>query len=46
MPGAVDTDMERDFEGPKEAPADVANVSLQAVEDELVARARKGGTAA
>ncbi len=35
MPGAVDTDMERDFEGPKENPADVANASLQAVEDEL-----------
>jgi peptide/nickel transport system ATP-binding protein len=34
MPGAVDTDMERDFEGPKENPADVANASLQAVEDE------------
>ena len=33
MPGAVDTDMERDFEGPKEHPADVANASLQAVED-------------
>ena len=33
MPGAVDTDMERDFEGPKENPADVANASLQAVED-------------
>ena len=34
MPGAVDTDMERDFEGPKENPADVANASLQAVEDQ------------
>jgi NAD(P)-dependent dehydrogenase (short-subunit alcohol dehydrogenase family) len=33
MPGAVDTDMERDFEGPKEKPEDVANASLQAVED-------------
>lgn len=33
MPGAVDTDMERDFEGPKEDPADVANASLQAVDD-------------
>lgn len=35
MPGAVDTDMERDFEGPKEDPANVANASLQAVEDGL-----------
>jgi len=35
MPGAVDTDMERDFDGPKENPADVANASLQAVEDGL-----------
>jgi len=33
MPGAVDTDMERDFEGPKEKPEDIANASLQAVED-------------
>lgn len=33
MPGAVDTDMERDFDGPKEKPADVANAALQAVED-------------
>ena len=33
MPGAVDTDMERDFEGPKENPGDVANASLQALED-------------
>ena len=33
MPGAVDTDMERDFEGPKEKPADVASASLQALED-------------
>lgn len=35
LPGAVDTDMERDFEGPKEKPADVANASLQGVEDEV-----------
>lgn len=34
MPGAVDTDMERDFEGPKEQAADVANASLQALEDD------------
>lgn len=33
MPGAVDTDMERDFEGPKEKPADVASVSLQSLEE-------------
>ncbi|MGD2141023.1 MAG: SDR family oxidoreductase [Burkholderiales bacterium] len=35
MPGAVDTDMERDFDGPKEDPADVAHASLQALEDGL-----------
>jgi NAD(P)-dependent dehydrogenase (short-subunit alcohol dehydrogenase family) len=33
MPGAVDTDMERDFEGPKEKPADVASASLQSLEE-------------
>ncbi|KPK28915.1 MAG: short-chain dehydrogenase, partial [Betaproteobacteria bacterium SG8_40] len=33
MPGAVDTDMERDFEGPKEDPADVASASLQSLEE-------------
>ncbi|HEX4984594.1 MAG TPA: SDR family oxidoreductase [Burkholderiales bacterium] len=32
MPGAVDTDMARDFPGPKEDPADVAKAALQAVE--------------
>jgi short-subunit dehydrogenase len=35
MPGAVDTDMERDFDGPKEDPADVAYASLQALEEDL-----------
>ncbi|MGH6821804.1 MAG: SDR family oxidoreductase [Methylocella sp.] len=33
MPGACDTDMERDFEGPKENPADVVNAALKALED-------------
>jgi ABC-type oligopeptide transport system ATPase subunit/NAD(P)-dependent dehydrogenase (short-subunit alcohol dehydrogenase family) len=33
MPGAVDTDMAKDFQGPKENPIDVANESLQGVED-------------
>jgi len=32
MPGAVDTDMARDFPGPKDDPADVARAALQAVE--------------
>jgi len=32
MPGAVDTDMARDFPGPKDDPADVAKAALQAVE--------------
>ncbi len=32
MPGAVDTDMAKSFEGPKENPNDVANASLDAVE--------------
>ena len=32
MPGAVDTDMARDFQGPKDAPIDVANAALDAVE--------------
>ncbi len=32
MPGAVDTDMARDFPGPKDNPADVARAALQAVE--------------
>jgi NAD(P)-dependent dehydrogenase (short-subunit alcohol dehydrogenase family) len=31
MPGAVDTDMERDFQGPKESPADIAQAALNAV---------------
>ena len=35
MPGAVDTDMAKGFEGPKEKPLDVAEVALQAVEDDL-----------
>ena len=32
MPGAVDTDMARDFPGPKENPEDVARTALEAVE--------------
>ena len=32
MPGAVDTDMARDFPGPKDDPADVARAALEAVE--------------
>ena len=32
MPGAVDTDMTRDYQGPKDPPADVANAALDAVE--------------
>jgi NAD(P)-dependent dehydrogenase (short-subunit alcohol dehydrogenase family) len=32
MPGAVDTDMARDFQGPKDPPIDVANAALDAVE--------------
>ncbi|MEO8157729.1 MAG: SDR family oxidoreductase [Betaproteobacteria bacterium] len=32
MPGAVDTDMARDFQGPKDAPIDIANAALDAVE--------------
>jgi NAD(P)-dependent dehydrogenase (short-subunit alcohol dehydrogenase family) len=32
MPGAVDTDMARDFPGPKENPEDVARAALEAVE--------------
>lgn len=32
MPGAVDTDMARDFPGPKDDPADVAKAALLAVE--------------
>lgn len=35
MPGAVDTDMAKAFEGPKEKPLDVADAALQAVEDAL-----------
>jgi len=31
MPGAVDTDMERDFQGPKENPADIVSAALDAV---------------
>jgi len=32
MPGAVDTDMARDFQGPKDPPIDIANAALDAVE--------------
>ena len=32
MPGAVDTDMARGFQGPKDPPIDVANAALDAVE--------------
>jgi short-subunit dehydrogenase len=32
MPGAVDTDMAKDFPGPKENPDDIAKAALQAVE--------------
>ncbi len=32
MPGAVDTDMERDFQGPKVPPRDVAEAALTALE--------------
>ncbi len=32
MPGAVDTDMARDYKGPKDPPIDVANAALDAVE--------------
>jgi NAD(P)-dependent dehydrogenase (short-subunit alcohol dehydrogenase family) len=32
MPGAVDTDMARDFQGPKDPPMDIANMALDAVE--------------
>lgn len=32
MPGACDTDMERDFQGPKENPADVVAAALKALE--------------
>jgi ABC-type oligopeptide transport system ATPase subunit/NAD(P)-dependent dehydrogenase (short-subunit alcohol dehydrogenase family) len=32
MPGAVDTDMAREFQGPKDPPIDVANAALDAVE--------------
>ncbi len=32
MPGAVDTDMTRDFKGPKDPPIDIANAALDAVE--------------
>ncbi len=32
MPGAVDTDMARDFKGPKDPPIDIANAALDAVE--------------
>ncbi len=32
MPGAIDTDIARDFQGPKETPLDVANAALDAVE--------------
>mgnify|MGYP006080253559 CR=1 FL=1 len=35
MPGAVDTDMAKGFEGPKEKPLDVADAALNAVEDDL-----------
>jgi NAD(P)-dependent dehydrogenase (short-subunit alcohol dehydrogenase family) len=35
MPGAVDTDMERDFQGPKMPPQDVAKAALAAVEGGL-----------
>lgn len=33
MPGAVDTDMAKEFEGPKEKPLDVAEAAIKAVED-------------
>ncbi len=32
MPGAVDTDMARDFPGPKDSPDEVARTALEAVE--------------
>jgi peptide/nickel transport system ATP-binding protein len=35
MPGAVDTDMARGYQGPKDPPADVANAALDAVEKGL-----------
>jgi len=33
MPGAVDTDMAKDFEGPKEKPLDIAQAAVRAIED-------------
>jgi len=33
MPGSIDTDMARDFEGPKDKPVDVVDAVLQAIED-------------
>jgi NAD(P)-dependent dehydrogenase (short-subunit alcohol dehydrogenase family) len=33
MPGAVDTDMAKEFEGPKEKPLDIAEAAIKAVED-------------
>lgn len=35
MPGAVDTDMAKDFEGPKEKPIDIAEAAIKALEDGL-----------
>jgi hypothetical protein len=31
MPGAIDTDMSRDFDGPKLSPADTADAALDAL---------------
>jgi len=33
MPGEVDTDMAKEFEGPKEKPLDIAEAAIKAVED-------------